>query len=217
MTAASAFGGAEYDDVRQKISQLKKLETAPQILSWLLRYTVQQLALVTIRAARGVTDWACGHLERKADEMEQSVLWFRQEYEEFCLRLVRGPKLPGPKFLKLLEAAREKTANMVRVCRKNVQKSKTLAVPDSRLIRAYQRLADLGLAMDVELQRYEEVAVAASRCNGALDRLHFLNQDEARIAANFSEDDALMNDPEIQAAAEAAIQRMQARSAMPAK
>ncbi len=217
MTAVSAFGGAEFDDVRQKISQLKKLETAPQILSWLLRSTVQKLAVFTIEAAQRVTAWACGHLERKANEMEQSVFWFRQEYDDFCLRLVRGPKLPGPKFLKQLETAREKTAQMVRVCRKNVLKSKTLSVPDSRLIRVYQRLVDLGLAMDVELQRYEETAIAASRCHGALHRLHFLNQDQAKIAANFNEDDALMNDPEIRAAAEAAIQRMQTRSAVLAK
>lgn len=211
MTAVSAFGGAEFDDVRQQIFEVQRLESAPRFWSWALRSAVKQLAHFTIKAAQRVTIWACGRLERKAAQMERSVHWFREEYDDFCKRIVRGPKLPSLEFVKQIQAARAKTANMVRVCRKNVHKLNTLSVTDPRLVVAYEKLVQVGLAMDLELQRYEETAVAALRCEGALRRTHALSVDLNRMAMNFNEDDSLMNDPEINAAAEAAVQRMQAR------
>lgn len=217
MTAASAFGDAEFDDVRHQISEVQRLESAPRFWSWVLRSAVKQLALFTINAAQRVTAWACGRLERKAVQMERSVHWFRKEYDDFRIRVVRGPKLPSPEFIKQAQAARAKTAIMVRVCRKNVQKLNTLSVSDTRLMRAYENLVQIGLAMDLELQRYEETASAALRCEGALRRTHALGLDLERMAMNFNEDDPLMSDPEINAAAEAAVQRIQTRNdALPA-
>lgn len=211
MTAASAFGGAEFDDVRHQISEVQRLESAPRFWSWALRSAVKQLAHFTIKAAHRVTAWACSRLEGKAMQMERSVYWFREEYEDFCQRIVRGPKLPSIKFVKQIQHTRAKTANMVRVCRKNVQKLNTLSVTDPRLVAAYEKLVQVGLAMDLELQRYEETASAALRCDGALRRTHALSAELNRMAVNFNEDDPLMKDSEINAAAEAAVQRMQAR------
>ncbi len=212
MTAVSAFGGAEFDDVRHQISEVQRLESAPGFWSWLLRTVIKPLALFTIKTAQRVTAWACGRLERKAVQMEHSVHWFREGYDDFALRIVRGPKLPSPQFVKQVQAARSKTANMVMVCRKNVQRLNTLTVSDPRLVRAYENLVRIGLAMDLELQRYEEIASSALNCEGALRRTHALSHDLNRMAMDYNVDHSLMSDPEINAAAEAAIQRMKART-----
>ncbi|EJL79073.1 hypothetical protein PMI15_04061 [Polaromonas sp. CF318] len=211
MTAVSAFGSAEFDEVRHQVFLVQRLETAPRFWSLALQAAVKPLALFTIKAANAVTDWACGCLERKAVRMETSNKWFREQHEAFCLRIVTGPTVPSERFIRQMQAARKESRYYAKVCRTNIQKRKGLSVSNDRLIRAYESLVRASLATDLELAWYENTALAARRSERALVRTYELSADIERSLANFNEDDPLMDDPEIHAAAVAAAQRIQER------
>lgn len=217
MYAASIFGLEGFDrDVSIRVSRVVKVERTSSINEWILGAAVKSKKKgIAERLMNFITDLGCKKLTAKSDALQRHVVWFNEEYETFCQRIVDGPTVPTQHFIEKIRDSRKSTQHLVAVCRNNIKKLSGLKFIEPRLLQVFDNLTSVSLAMDEQLKRYEDTAVAARESEAALLWTYELRAQTERSLANFNEDDPLMADPEIKAAALAAAQRMEARRQMP--
>ncbi|MES2412387.1 MAG: hypothetical protein V4614_01205 [Pseudomonadota bacterium] len=218
MNAVSTFGtAADFDrDFSLQISKVKSLERNSEVKSWIVSYAVNRLTSVMTSVVDFISKWAIARLLLKAQRMERSIAWFNDEYERFCRRVSQGALIAHPEFVRKVQKSRASTLRLAQVCRKNAHDLREMNMVNPRLIHAFETVASMCLGMDESLKRYEEIAYAAKSSEGAIRRSTELRADLNRIITDFSEDDPLMEDHQLDAAAKAAIARIQARTTVAA-
>jgi len=209
---ASMLGTADFDrDVRQHISQVRWLEAAPSIKTFFLNVAVDTMGPPTLFLLNGVLRLAHWRLVRKIDRLESSIRWFNENYDDFHERVCRGSYIPDQRFIDTVRRVRAKNRHLIDVCNKSRDDMRLLnAAP--KIAIAFENLASMANGMDGALIRYEELAVAAHSCELALKRSRELSKDIRAALANYDADDELMNDPELVAAARAAVGRIRANA-----
>lgn len=212
MTAASMLGTAEFDrDVRQQISQVRKLGSAPTTKTWFLNVAIKTLGRPTLFLLDIVLRVAHRRLIRKTERMELAIAWFNDRYDDFYERVSQRAYIPDQKFIDDFRQLRAKNRHLIQVCRKSSDDLRPLGVAPE-VAAAFDKLAGMAVGMDAALARFEILAVAAQSCEAALTRSMELSKDIRGTLEDFDRDDQLMDDPELVAASRAAVQRMRAQA-----
>lgn len=209
---ASMLGTADFDrDVRQHISQVRWLEAAPSIKTFFLNLAVATMGPPTLFLLNGVLRLAHWRLVRKINQLETSIQWFNENYDDFYERVCEGSYIPDQKFIDTVRRVRTQNRHLMNVCSKNRDDMKLLNA-SPQIVHAFENLANMANGMDGALARFEDLAVAARSCEVALKRSRELSKDIRATLINYDADDELMNDPELVAAAEAALGRIRANT-----
>ncbi|WP_411878628.1 hypothetical protein [Polaromonas sp. YR568] len=212
MTAASMPGTADFDrDVRQQISQVRKLGSAPTTKTWVLNAAIKTLGRPTLFLLDAVLRVAHRRLVRKTERMELAIAWFNDSYDDFYERVSQRAYIPDQKFTDDFRQLRAKNRHLITVCRKSSDDLRPLGVAPE-VATAFDNLAGMAAGMDAALARFEILAVAAQSCEAALRRSMELSKDIRGTLEDFDRDDQLMDDPELVAASRAAVQRMRAQA-----
>ncbi|MDP3796801.1 MAG: hypothetical protein Q8R06_06575 [Polaromonas sp.] len=209
---ASMLGTADFDrDVRQHISQVRWLEAAPSIKTFFLNLAVATMGPPTLFLLNGVLRLAHWRLVRKTDRLGSSIQWFNEKYDDFYERVCQGSYIPDQRFIDAVRHVRAKNHHLMNVCNKSRDDMKLLNA-SPQVVHAFENLASMAIGMDGALARFEDLAVAAHSCEVALKRSRELSKDIRATLANYDADDELMNDPELVAAAKAAVGRIRANT-----
>lgn len=213
MTAASAFGDADFDrQARNRIAIVRNVEKFPQA-----RTAFVQVA--TLRPVRFLLSWAvntvsamvCSHLHRRARLLHDSAAWFDAEYLAYFSAVAAESRIPTDAFMYSARELRASNLAAIASCDDSVKALRTLN-PNSKIAAALDVFAAEAGRLEIVVDKYLLVGQTAHAAKSHMQKSRLQHLELNRQLAGYYEDHNDVIDPQLIAAAEAAMQRIKART-----
>lgn len=152
---------------------------------------------------------AIGYIDRKANQLLSSAIWFEGAREVFLDQIASNAMPPDPALFRHIEAFKKTNAELLDQCRLNIEQLREKNA-ESRFAAAFERLEQAALRIGDALQDIETIAQNSVDSAEQLQLMRDLNASIDSKLARYLDEDEL--DPELLALADAAIERMKSKT-----
>lgn len=212
MTAASAFGDADFDrQAQDRIAKVREVEKFPQTRILLVRLgTSWPIRIVLSSLVGTVSAFVCAHLKHRTRVMHDSAAWFDGEYLAYFSAVAAESRVPHDRFMQAASKMRASNLAAIRSCDESIKALRALN-PHSKIAAALEDFTVEAQRLEIVVEKYMDIGQTANNSKAQMAKVHMLHVELNRQLAGYYEDHNDSFDPALGAAAEAALQRMMDR------
>lgn len=211
MTAASMFGVADFDrEAQARIAVVRRAETFPELKTKILYFFVLK-PVTAVLTSPFMINLACRRLHKKAVKLCDAASWFNGEYPAYFNAVAGESRVPSVKFLQRARSTQDENRLFIQVCEQTITLlNRVKRLPE--LMKAFEAARAGAVMYDEAIAKFLYIGDIARDGNEQMHKVRGLSVQLNHHLANYysEKDDGF--DPDLVAAADAALSRMKAKA-----
>lgn len=194
-----------------EIHRAERSERLPVAKSLVFRRVVSVVGqTVFARFLRWAADIVIDYVDRKANRLTASAIWFEGAKDDFLAQIVERADPPDSALLKHIEDFEAANAELLVQCRLNLEQLRSQN-PNSRIAASFDRLIQAATRLHAAMDEIKMITQSAIASSSELNEIKVINNSIDLKIANFLDEDEPV-DPELVKLADMAIQRIRSTS-----